>query len=137
MVEFKQDQRDGSLRLMEVNARFWGSLQLAIDAGVNFPELAAKVAVGRPASGPDHYRLGIRSRWLAGDLDSLVMTLIRPRRELNVPPMYPGRLRTLWEFLHLWGRDLHYETERSYDFGPARLEWSRRLGSRKSAQTAG
>ncbi|MBC7984419.1 MAG: ATP-grasp domain-containing protein, partial [Candidatus Obscuribacterales bacterium] len=39
MVEFKRDNRDGSLRLMEINGRFWGSLQLAIDAGVDFPSM--------------------------------------------------------------------------------------------------
>src|SRR6185436_4020752 len=29
MVEFKQNDSDGTLRLMEINGRFWGSLQLA------------------------------------------------------------------------------------------------------------
>ena len=37
MVEFKHDERDGVPKLMEINGRFWGSLQLAIDAGVDFP----------------------------------------------------------------------------------------------------
>ena len=37
MVEYKLDERTGTPYLMEVNGRFWGSLQLAIDAGVDFP----------------------------------------------------------------------------------------------------
>jgi predicted ATP-grasp superfamily ATP-dependent carboligase len=35
MVEFKKDQRDGTHKL--INAKFWGSLDLAIAAGVDFP----------------------------------------------------------------------------------------------------
>ena len=39
MVEFKVAP-DGTPYLMEINTRFWGSLQLAIDAGVDFPRPA-------------------------------------------------------------------------------------------------
>jgi len=127
MVEFKRDHRDGLLRLMEINGRFWGSLQLAIDAGVDFPALTASIAMGESIIGPSSYRLGVRSRWLAGDLDSFVMTLFRSRRKLNLSPMHAGRLKTLWDFLHLWGRNLNYEIERADDLGPARLEWTRRF----------
>ncbi len=38
-VEFLEDERDGRLKLMEVNPRFWDSLQMAIQAGVDFPRL--------------------------------------------------------------------------------------------------
>ena len=48
MVEFKRDLRDGSLRLMEINGRFWGSLQLAIDAGVEFPGRRWSIAKDEP-----------------------------------------------------------------------------------------
>ncbi len=39
MVEFKLDPRDNTPKLMEINPRFWGSLALAIESGVNFPYL--------------------------------------------------------------------------------------------------
>ena len=99
MVEFKQDNRDGSLRLMEINARFWGSLQLAIDAGVNFPCMLADIAAGKPPTKEKPYRFGIRNRWLAGDVDALIMLLTRSSRALNLPPCHPGRLVTLGRFL--------------------------------------
>lgn len=130
MVEFKEDRRDGSMRLMEINARFWGSLQLAIDAGVDFPCILADLAVGRAPAAPPGYRLGVRSRWLAGDVDALLMMLTRSRRRLDLPPSHPGRIATLWAFLHLWGTDLHYEIERRDDPGPSRLEWQRHLVGR-------
>jgi predicted ATP-grasp superfamily ATP-dependent carboligase/protein-tyrosine phosphatase len=44
MVEFKRD-KNGKLFLMEINPKFWGSLDLAISAGVNFPLLAAEIAL--------------------------------------------------------------------------------------------
>ena len=127
MVEFKQDIRDGSLRLMEINARFWGSLQLAIDAGVNFPCILANIAAGKRPTGPVQYREGVRTRWLAGDVDALLMLLTRSRRALALPPSHPGRLVTLARFLRLWDRDTHYEIERLDDPNPMRLEWRRRL----------
>ena len=130
MVEFKQDSRDGSLRLMEINARFWGSLQLAIDAGVDFPRILADIASGQAPSMPVPYAVGVRSRWLAGDLDALLLVLTRSRQRLDLPASHPGRLATLAGFLNPWGGNLNFEIERWDDFGPARLEWRRRLMGR-------
>ena len=52
MVEFKLDARSGIPHLMEVNGRFWGSLQLAIDAGVDFPWLLYQLAATGSAQPP-------------------------------------------------------------------------------------
>jgi len=65
MVEFKV-AADGTPYLMEVNARFWGSLQLAIDAGVDFPWLLYQLATGRDVESVNSYALGVKSRWLWG-----------------------------------------------------------------------
>ena len=46
MVEWKVDPRDGRPKLMEVNPRFWGSLELAVRSGVDFPVLYAQAAAG-------------------------------------------------------------------------------------------
>ena len=74
MVEFKVKD-DGTPYLMEVNTRFWGSLQLAIDAGIDFPWLLYRLACGEQIKTNGHYKNGIRLRWLLGDLDSLYLTL--------------------------------------------------------------
>ena len=52
MVEFKVDPRDGLAKLMEINPRFWGSLPLAIRAGVDFPVLTYRLAMGETISPP-------------------------------------------------------------------------------------
>lgn len=74
MVEFRVDDA-GNVFLMEVNTRFWGSLQLAIDAGVDFPWLLYQLSCGHSVATVEHYRTGRRLRWLLGDLDSLYLTL--------------------------------------------------------------
>ena len=78
MVEFKVDGREGPF-LMEVNARFWGSLQLAVDAGVDFPLLMAEPS----KAPPDQYLCGRRLRWFLGDLDRLYLVL-KGRRQAGL-----------------------------------------------------
>ncbi len=69
MAEFKVDPRDGIPKLMEVNPRFWGSLQLAIFSGVDFPYLVLRMAKGEKVDPVLHYPVGRRSRWLLfGDI---------------------------------------------------------------------
>lgn len=67
MVEFKIDERTGTPVLMEINPRPWGSMQLAIHAGVEFPWLWYQLARdgGLPVQ-PD-WRDGVRLRYFAND----------------------------------------------------------------------
>ena len=74
MVEFRVTP-EGKPYLMEINTRFWGSLQLAVDAGVDFPWLLYQAASGQQPEAVTHYRTGIRLRWLLGDIDSLYLIL--------------------------------------------------------------
>ncbi len=74
MVEFRIAP-DGTPYLMEVNGRFWGSLQLAIDSGLDFPWLLYQLTHGMALDVPAPYTVGRRLRWLLGDLDSLLITL--------------------------------------------------------------
>jgi len=73
MVECKREHATGRPVVMEVNGRFWGSLQLAIDAGVDFPPLLVRCAAGETVPECGDYRLGVRSRWFWGDVDHLYL----------------------------------------------------------------
>jgi len=99
MVEYKLDAATGTPYLMEVNGRFWGSLQLAIEAGVDFPRLLIAAATGDPLPAVMSYRIGVRNRWWWGDVDQLLTRIRRSRRRLSLPPGMPGRLAALGEFV--------------------------------------
>ena len=99
MVEYKVDQRTGTPYLMEINPRFWGSLQLAIDAGVDFPALLVAAALQRPVQAVRAYRPGVHSRWWWGDVDHLLARLRYSKRRLELPDDAPGRWRALLDFL--------------------------------------
>lgn len=127
MVETKRDAVTGRPVIMEVNGRLWGSLQLAIDAGVDFPTLLVRSALGHKIPQVSDYRVGVRSRWLWGDLDHLYMRLRRSAAELQLDPTSPSRLGALWEFCRLRpGRD-HCEIWRARDPGPFLIETLKRL----------
>jgi predicted ATP-grasp superfamily ATP-dependent carboligase len=102
MVEYKLDRTDGTPYLMEVNGRFWGSLQLAIDAGVDFPALLVAAALGRRVKPVLDYRVGVRSRWWWGDVDHLVARLRRSDGQLALASETPSRWQAVAEFLKLW-----------------------------------
>ena len=131
MVEFKVERDSGIPRLMEINGRFWGSLQLAVDAGLNFPYLLYEAMQGIPVAVPNNsYRIGVKSRWLLGDFDHLLARLTKSNLQLHLSPDAPSRGRCLVEFCKLFQHDLHYEIESLNDPGPAFAEyraWFRHL----------
>lgn len=102
MVEYKVDAATGTPYLMEINGRLWGSLQLAIDAGVDFPALMLAAANGRHPAPVLNYVVGVRSRWWWGDVDQLLARFRRSDAALALPPGAPGRWQSLGEFLRLW-----------------------------------
>jgi predicted ATP-grasp superfamily ATP-dependent carboligase len=130
MIECKRDETTGRHVLMEINGRFWGSLQLAIDAGVDFPALLVACALGHtppPADGRP-YQIGIRSRWLWGDVDHLYLRLRRSSSALQLSGGAGSRVRALLEFLAFRpGRD-RSEVWRWRDPAPFLLETLQRVG---------
>jgi hypothetical protein len=75
------------------------------------------------------YRLGVRSRWEWGDVDHLLTRIRRSDADLALPPGYPGRLRTLLDFLAAFGPGSRNEVLRASDprpFARESLDWLRR-----------
>jgi predicted ATP-grasp superfamily ATP-dependent carboligase len=86
MVEFRIDPRDNTPKLMEVNPRFWGSLQLSILSGVDFPWLYYTMLREGDVKPVMSYKSNVECRWLLpGDILWYVTT--------------PGKLKNLPEFL--------------------------------------
>jgi predicted ATP-grasp superfamily ATP-dependent carboligase len=130
MVEYKIDARSGTPYLMEINGRFWGSLQLAIDAGVDFPRLLIDAATGHRPSPVTGYRTDVRSRWFWGDVDHLLARLRKSNRQLSLPDDAPSRLRAVSDFLAGHPDDVS-EIRRPGDAKPflrESVQWFRQLG---------
>jgi len=130
MVEFKR-AKAGVPCLMEINPRFWGSLQLAIRSGVDFPYLAFQLAMGQAVEAPVTRRAV--NRWVLGEMDSLTTTLLSGS---------PGRSRMRDCLSHLWS--LRHgpccEVERLGDLWPALYEyasWLRQSASRLTHRRKG
>ena len=120
MVEFRDDGVNPPW-LMEVNGRFWGSLQLSIDAGCDFPRLWVDQLAGKPVAPPAEYRTGVTVRWLLGDVKRFLYILAGP------PPGYPGRYPSVARGLQeLFGRQpagTRLEVWDGRDKWPAVAEW--------------
>jgi predicted ATP-grasp superfamily ATP-dependent carboligase len=120
MVEFKDDGESPPC-LMEVNGRFWGSLQLAVDAGVDFPVLWLSLLRGERVEDAGGYAEGVTLRWLWGDVKRLLHILRGP------PPGYSGSYPTVWQGLtEVFGPQpagTRLEMWRAKDPGPAVGEW--------------
>lgn len=73
MVEFKRERSTGHLYLMEINPKYWGSLDLALESGVDFPSLNVKMAMGDDIPFSNKYNVGVRYHWpLEGDLQHVI-----------------------------------------------------------------
>jgi len=77
MVEWLRDVRDGSMKFIEINPRIWGYSYLATGAGLNFPEAAVDLCMGRSIPADPGFREGT--------------TMIRVTRDLifDQPPYPP------------------------------------------------
>ena len=132
MVEFKSDPATGRLHLMEINGRPWGSLQLAIESGIDYPRhVAAWFLQGvRP---PEHikYRKHITCRRFVGDLDHLAR--VRNGKPAGWTTAYPSFWPTLIKVSIPWYPGLRCEDLCLRDLRPGLTELSQwfRLRFRK------
>ena len=79
--------------VIDVNARYFGSLPLATASGVNLPAAWQAVALGETLPDPPPYELGVTYRWLEGDLKGVLKG--RSRAHLRPPPVRP-RTGAMW-----------------------------------------
>jgi predicted ATP-grasp superfamily ATP-dependent carboligase len=119
MVEFKWDETTGDYWLLEVNGRFWGSLPLALAAGMDFPYYLYQLAVGETPAAPAAYREGVLARDAVGELKHFVKVMAAGKG---------ARLATLGQsptILHPWKASFNWVDD---DPEPGRREWLRTLG---------
>jgi predicted ATP-grasp superfamily ATP-dependent carboligase len=120
MVEFKDDGTRP--RLMEINGRFWGSLQLGIDAGVNFPLLWVKILKGEPVEQITRYEENLPLRWLLGDVKRFIKIL--GGAPAGYAGAYPSIKQGLKELFGPQPPGTRLEAWRAHDPLPAFGEWA-------------
>lgn len=79
-AEFKRDDRDGELKILEVNVRPWWYVHFAATCGVDVCELAHREARGLTVEPIDEYRTGARCVLLGAD----VRAYLDQRRENGI-----------------------------------------------------
>ena len=114
MVEFRITP-EGKPYIMEINPRFWGSLQLSIDAGLNFPYILYSLLVHKNHPTRVDYKENIMSRWLLGDLDRVYLIL---KNHSQTQYSIRDKLFEILQFLKLWSPRTNYEINRLTDIHP-------------------
>ena len=81
-VEFKRDERTGEPVLLEVNPRFWGTLELSMVAGIDFPALLCELTSTGTVGSAFDYETGTSFVWLTDQLFHRLLTAERKRRSI-------------------------------------------------------
>lgn len=119
MVEFKRDRRDGRAKLMEINGRFWGSLQLAVSSGMNFPSLSLDYYLNnKPASLLNEYSVGHRLKWFLGILDHLIIRMKSGERLPELPLDFSSRWQVMKELFEAGDANTSFDVYDSEDMKP-------------------
>ncbi len=121
MVEFRLDRERERFWLMEINGRFWGSLALALSAGVDFPFYLYRLARGEAVEVPASYAVGVVARDPVAELKHFFRVMLGPR---PIGPAHrPSRLQTFREaatILHPSKGSFNWAVD---DPSPGRREW--------------
>lgn len=94
--------------VLDVNPRVYGSLPLAVAAGVNLPAIHCLARLAGDAPGPQRARPGVRYRWIEGDLRHVAQGILAG----EIGPY------AAWEALRPRRRTVH-SVARLSDPGPA------------------
>jgi predicted ATP-grasp superfamily ATP-dependent carboligase len=125
MVEFRDDGGPNPW-LMELNGRFWGSTQLAIEVGLDVPRLWVELLEGKRAEPVVEYPAGVTLRWLWGDVKRFLTIL--GGRPAGFPGAYPTRLQGLVELFRRQPPGTRLEAWHRDDPWPAFGEWIQGIG---------
>ena len=106
-VEFRLDSRDNLPKLMEINPRFWGSLCVAVKAGVDFPYLLYRITMDGDVNGVFNYKVGVKGRYFEQELLYLFSIL----RKTSNNPHGQGfkKLRFIADWLKFYEPGVFYD----------------------------
>ena len=112
MVEFKKDNNDGVYKLMEINPKFWGSLELALQSGVPFDEMLVEKASGNEIPISEEFTDTTFQWILNGELfhalerpsaiPDIISTLFRSKKDLRLADPMPHLYQLAYIFVHYY-----------------------------------
>lgn len=114
MAEFKWDDESGAFWLLEINGRFWGSLPLALAAGVDFPYYLYQLATDQTPAPPASYPVDVMARDAVAEMKHFVKVMARGAG------VRLATLRQASTILHPWKASFNWVPD---DPEPGRREW--------------
>jgi predicted ATP-grasp superfamily ATP-dependent carboligase len=122
MVEFKKDLKTGDYVLMEINPKFWGSLDLSLAAGVNFPYFLIQRALGEVVEKQFSFKTNTRFQWLLngelyhcinrpGSIFKVIRDLFRSKNDIYFTDPMPNFFQVIMipvDFYKLYLKDQFY-----------------------------
>ena len=128
MVEFRRDPINRRSVLMEINGRFWGSLPLAIHAGVNFPYLLYRSMGEGIIDKPSTYKIGVKVQQLSTHFKWFIDACFR--RKSLPPEGFMSGGRAVREFISAFSPRVGCDIEQIDDPLPGLNFWAAKMGLR-------
>jgi hypothetical protein len=91
MVEFKFSESIKDFQLIEINGKFWGSLELALSAGVNFGADLVRLFRGEKLAYSEEYDRAVEFYW---PLDDDLLTLLKTRSLRRIADYWKANAHT-------------------------------------------
>ncbi len=117
MVEYRYDDVSGTYYFMEINGRFWGSLPLAIAAGVPFASGLVGVQTGSPESEQSAYA-ELYCRFMIPEVRRLIRLIFQPGKIQDPFYRYSKGLEVVRFFIDFFRPGMRYYLLSFDDPGP-------------------
>jgi len=80
-MDWIRDNNSGRYYLIEINPKFWGTTQLTISSGLNYPDILMRFATNKQIKEISEYKTGLMYRWIMDELFT-ILTMSQNRKRL-------------------------------------------------------
>ncbi|MGD9245885.1 MAG: ATP-grasp domain-containing protein, partial [Desulfobacterales bacterium] len=80
-MDWIKDSDSGRYYLIEINPKFWGTTQLTISSGLDYPDFLMRFATNKPIKKISEYKIGLMYRWIMDELFA-ILTMSQNRQRL-------------------------------------------------------
>lgn len=108
MFEFKRNHTTNEWILVEVNARFWGSLPLAVHAGIDFPKYYAEYLLGKyipKNSYSTKYNVGALARSFSNDMYDIRAEIQYSAKSQGIATALAGAIKRVSTYARVLGNE--------------------------------